>query len=112
VNIVILTGTKEERAEIIANRLITQDFEVCITSYEICLVEKFAFKIFGFEYIVIDEAHRIKNVDPLLLSSLPLRWHGLSVSSSPLILYLTTVLQEPGPPYTTNEHPTKTQKRW
>ena len=31
VNIVILTGTKEERAEIIANRLISQDFEVCIT---------------------------------------------------------------------------------
>ena len=66
VNIVILTDTKEERTEIIANQLISQDFEVCITSYEICLIEKSAFKKFSFEYIVIDEAHRIKNVDSIL----------------------------------------------
>ncbi|KAF9466575.1 SNF2 family DNA-dependent ATPase [Collybia nuda] len=65
-NVVLLTGTKEERAEIIATRLITQDFEVCITSYEICLIEKSTFKKFSFEYIVIDEAHRIKNVDSIL----------------------------------------------
>ncbi|KAJ7180493.1 P-loop containing nucleoside triphosphate hydrolase protein [Mycena filopes] len=63
---VLLTGTKEERAEIIANRLIPQDFEVCITSYEICLIEKSALKKFSFEYIAIDEAHRIKNVDSIL----------------------------------------------
>lgn len=66
VNVVLLTGSKEERAEIIANRLIPQDFEVCVTSYEICLIEKSAFKKFSFEYIIIDEAHRIKNVDSLL----------------------------------------------
>src|ERR1700691_995668 len=65
VNIVILTGTKEERADIIANHLIPQDFELCITSYEICLIEKSAFKKFSFEYI-IDEAHRIKNVHSIL----------------------------------------------
>ncbi|KAG6840217.1 hypothetical protein C0991_008138 [Blastosporella zonata] len=66
VNVVILQGTPQERAEIIASRLITQDFEVCITSYEMCLIEKSAFKKFSFEYIVIDEAHRIKNVDSIL----------------------------------------------
>ncbi|THH20194.1 hypothetical protein EW146_g1133 [Bondarzewia mesenterica] len=65
-NIILLSGSKEERAEIIANRLIPQDFEVCITSYEICLIEKGALKKFSFEYIVIDEAHRIKNVDSIL----------------------------------------------
>lgn len=65
-NIALLTGTKEERAEIIANRLLPQDFEVCITSYEICLIEKSVLKKFSFEYIVIDEAHRIKNVDSIL----------------------------------------------
>ncbi|KAF8484763.1 P-loop containing nucleoside triphosphate hydrolase protein [Russula ochroleuca] len=64
--IALLTGTKEERAEIIANRLLPQDFEVCITSYEICLIEKSVLKKFSFEYIVIDEAHRIKNVDSIL----------------------------------------------
>ncbi|KAJ7918970.1 P-loop containing nucleoside triphosphate hydrolase protein [Mycena leptocephala] len=65
-SVVLLTGTKEERADIISNRLIPQDFEVCVTSYEICLIEKSALKKFSFEYIVIDEAHRIKNVDSIL----------------------------------------------
>lgn len=66
VNTVVLTGTKEERATLITNRLIPQDFDVLITSYEICLIEKSALKKFSFEYIVIDEAHRIKNVDSIL----------------------------------------------
>ncbi|KAJ3550827.1 hypothetical protein NMY22_g187 [Coprinellus aureogranulatus] len=65
-NVVVLTGSKEERAELIATRLIPSDFEVCITSYEICLIERGALKKFSFEYIVIDEAHRIKNVDSIL----------------------------------------------
>ncbi|KAF8638665.1 hypothetical protein AX17_002046 [Amanita inopinata Kibby_2008] len=65
-NVVILTGTKEERADIIANRLMPQDFEVCISSYEICLIEKSALKKFSFEYIAIDEAHRIKNANSIL----------------------------------------------
>ncbi|EKM61557.1 uncharacterized protein PHACADRAFT_248237 [Phanerochaete carnosa HHB-10118-sp] len=66
INTVLLTGTKEERAEIIANRIIPQDFSVLITSYEICLIEKSALKKLSFEYIAIDEAHRIKNVDSIL----------------------------------------------
>lgn len=37
-----------------------------VTSYEMCLREKTTFKKFSWEYIVIDEAHRIKNVDSLL----------------------------------------------
>ncbi|KAF8835498.1 hypothetical protein BDN67DRAFT_1072395 [Paxillus ammoniavirescens] len=66
VNVVVLTGTKEERAELIASRLMPQDFDVCVTSYEMCLIEKSALKKFSFEYIAIDEAHRIKNVDSIL----------------------------------------------
>jgi SWI/SNF-related matrix-associated actin-dependent regulator of chromatin subfamily A member 5 len=65
-NIAVLTGTKDERAEIISSRLLSQDFEVCITTYELCLIEKSVLKKFSFEYIVIDEAHRIKNVDSIL----------------------------------------------
>ncbi|KDR66636.1 hypothetical protein GALMADRAFT_147682 [Galerina marginata CBS 339.88] len=47
VNVVILTvtGTKEERANIIATRLIPQDFEVCMISYAICIIELLALKI-------------------------------------------------------------------
>ncbi|KAG8920929.1 hypothetical protein FRC03_005426 [Tulasnella sp. 419] len=65
-DVVLLTGTKEERAVIIQERLLPQKFEVCITSYEMCLREKSSFKKFSFGYIVIDEAHRIKNMDSLL----------------------------------------------
>jgi len=65
-NVVSLTGTKDQRAEIITSRLLPQDFEICITTYELCLIEKSALKKFSFEYIVIDEAHRIKNVDSIL----------------------------------------------
>ncbi|KAJ1302984.1 hypothetical protein OPQ81_003276 [Rhizoctonia solani] len=62
----VLQGTKEERAEIIANQILPESFEILITSYEICLREKNTLKKFSFEYIVIDEAHRIKNADSLL----------------------------------------------
>jgi SWI/SNF-related matrix-associated actin-dependent regulator of chromatin subfamily A member 5 len=65
-NVIVLTGSKDERAALIQDRLMTQDFEVIVTSYEICLIEKTALKKFSFEYIVIDEAHRIKNVDSML----------------------------------------------
>ncbi|KZS93481.1 hypothetical protein SISNIDRAFT_441332 [Sistotremastrum niveocremeum HHB9708] len=65
-DVVVLTGSKEERAAVIANRLLPQKFDICITSYEICLIEKHSLKKFSFQYIVIDEAHRIKNVDSIL----------------------------------------------
>ncbi|KAF8326141.1 hypothetical protein F5887DRAFT_1084850 [Amanita rubescens] len=39
-NVVTLTGTKEEHADLIANCLLFQYFEVFIASYEICLIEK------------------------------------------------------------------------
>ena len=47
-NIVVLTRTKEEH-EGIVNRLSPQHFKMCITSYEICLIEKSTFKKFSFE---------------------------------------------------------------
>ncbi|KAF8660982.1 hypothetical protein AX16_001504 [Volvariella volvacea WC 439] len=65
-NVAILTGTAEERAETIANRLLPQDFEVLITTYEICMRESSTLRKLSFEYIVIDEAHRIKNADSVL----------------------------------------------
>ncbi|KZT18698.1 SNF2 family DNA-dependent ATPase [Neolentinus lepideus HHB14362 ss-1] len=66
VKTVVLAGSKDERQEIIINRVLPIDFEVLITSYEMCLIEKNALKKLSFEYIVIDEAHRIKNVDSIL----------------------------------------------
>ncbi|KAI5961124.1 ISW2 [Candida margitis] len=61
VNVVVLQGDKEQRASIIKDRLYTADFDVLITSFEMVLREKSALKKFRWEYIVVDEAHRIKN---------------------------------------------------
>ena len=61
VNVLILQGAKEERHQLINERLIDEDFDVCITSYEMILREKSHLKKFAWGYIIIDEAHRIKN---------------------------------------------------
>lgn len=61
VQTLVLQGDKEMRADLINNRLLPCDFDVLITSYEIVLREKAHFKKFAWQYIVIDEAHRIKN---------------------------------------------------
>lgn len=37
------------------------NWDVCITSYEMIIREKSVFKKFNWRYMVIDEAHRIKN---------------------------------------------------
>ena len=52
--------------DLIESRLKPIDFEVCITSYEICLLEKAQFKKISWQYIIIDEAHRIKNENSML----------------------------------------------
>lgn len=67
VNVVVLQGDKEGRAKIIKEQLYTAQFDVLITSFEMVLREKGALQKFRWEYIVVDEAHRIKNED----SSLP-----------------------------------------
>ncbi|KAF9166387.1 hypothetical protein DFQ26_008071 [Actinomortierella ambigua] len=65
-NVFMLHAQKEERAEMVKTRLLTQKFDVCLTSYDICLLEKTHLKKFAWQYIVIDEAHRIKNENSML----------------------------------------------
>lgn len=60
-NSFIFHGTKEERDKMIKEKILPCDFDICITSYEMCLLEKAALRKVAFRYIVIDEAHRIKN---------------------------------------------------
>ena len=64
--VVVLIAEKEYREKIIKNELIKNKFDVCVTSYEgvnKCLRN---LKKFDWEYVVIDEAHRIKNDESLL----------------------------------------------
>lgn len=66
VNTVVLTGDQEQRSQIIAERIMTCDFEVVISSYEIVIREKAALRKVAWQYIVVDEAHRLKNENSLL----------------------------------------------
>lgn len=66
VNVLVLQGAKEERQKLINDRLVDENFDVCITSYEMVLREKSHLKKFAWEYIIIDEAHRIKNEESSL----------------------------------------------
>jgi SWI/SNF-related matrix-associated actin-dependent regulator of chromatin subfamily A member 5 len=64
--VLVLQGTKEERHQLINDRVLNQDFDVLITSYEMILREKSHLKKFAWEYIIVDEAHRIKNEESTL----------------------------------------------
>ena len=66
VDVLVLQGAKEERHQLINERLIDEKFDVCVTSYEMILREKTHLKKFAWEYIIIDEAHRIKNEESTL----------------------------------------------
>ncbi|KAK0707572.1 SNF2 family N-terminal domain-containing protein [Lasiosphaeris hirsuta] len=66
VNVLVLQGAKEERHQLINDRLVDENFDVCITSYEMILREKAHLRKFAWEYIIIDEAHRIKNEESSL----------------------------------------------
>ncbi|KAI5811750.1 chromatin remodelling complex ATPase chain ISW1 [Peziza echinospora] len=66
VNVLVLQGAKDERAQLINDRVLTSDFDVLITSYEMVLREKAHLKKFAWEYIIVDEAHRIKNEESSL----------------------------------------------
>lgn len=66
INVLVLQGEKHERQELIKTELIDGTWDVTITSYEMVIREKSQLKKFAWEYIVIDEAHRIKNEESLL----------------------------------------------
>lgn len=86
VNVLVLQGNKEERAELIKDRLMTTDFDVCITSYEMVIREKSKLGKFRWEYMVIDEAHRIKNEQSSLSQIIRLFYsrNRLLVTGTPL----------------------------
>ncbi|XP_062844516.1 probable global transcription activator SNF2L1 [Trichomycterus rosablanca] len=58
---VCLIGDKNARAAFIRNVMMPGEWDVCVTSYEMVIREKSVFKKFNWRYLVIDEAHRIKN---------------------------------------------------
>lgn len=49
------------QSRIISEEIMPGEWHVVVTSYEMVLREKAMFKKFNWRYLVIDEAHRIKN---------------------------------------------------
>jgi superfamily II DNA or RNA helicase len=84
----IFHGDKETRQQLIKSTLLnpTRSWDMCITSYEICLLEKSSLRRLPWHYLVIDEAHRIKNEHSLLsqiVREFPSR-HRLLITGTPL----------------------------
>lgn len=86
VNVVVLQGDKETRGEVIKNRILTADFDVLITSFEMVIREKAQLKKFRWQYIIVDEAHRIKNEDSSLSQIIRLFYskNRLLITGTPL----------------------------
>lgn len=62
----VLTGDQEARNQIIKDNISNCQFDVLISSYEIVIREKAVLRKINWQYIVVDEAHRLKNEDSLL----------------------------------------------
>ncbi|KAL7123858.1 hypothetical protein ABFS83_14G010800 [Erythranthe nasuta] len=65
-------GNPEERRYIREELLAAGKFDVCVTSFEMAIKEKTALRRFSWRYIIIDEAHRIKNENSLLSKTMRL----------------------------------------
>lgn len=63
---VCLIGDQETRNAFIRDVMMPGGWDVVVTSYEMILREKSVFKKFNWKYMVIDEAHRIKNEESKL----------------------------------------------
>ena len=71
--VVLYHGDKNERARIRRSHLKspgTAQFPVVVTSYEICMNDRKFLTGFGWQFIIIDEGHRIKNLDCRLIREL------------------------------------------
>jgi ATP-dependent DNA helicase len=88
--VVLYHGSKQEREEIRRKRLRnpgSADFPVICTSYEICMNDRKFLAHYGWKYIIIDEGHRIKNLNCRLVRELQ------SYSSANRLLITGTPLQ-------------------
>jgi SWI/SNF-related matrix-associated actin-dependent regulator of chromatin subfamily A member 5 len=61
--IVQLNPKLEVREEILKNQLIEGKFDVCLTTFEAISICFSSLKKFNWQYMIIDEAHKLKNKD-------------------------------------------------
>ncbi|KAM1086727.1 hypothetical protein EV1_012382 [Malus domestica] len=65
-------GNPDERKHIREDLLVAGNFDICVTSFEMAIKEKTCLRRFSWRYIIIDEAHRIKNENSLLSKTMRL----------------------------------------
>ena len=69
--VVSFQGTQNERGRIRDEHLRAKDFEVLITTYETLVAEKvWLWRSFYYSHIVLDEAHRVKNMESQLAGTI------------------------------------------
>lgn len=71
--VLLYHGDKNERARLRRTNLKhpgTDQFPIVVTSYEICMNDRKYLSGFGWQFIIIDEGHRIKNLDCRLIREL------------------------------------------
>lgn len=81
-----MIGDANARQQIMKERLHADNWDVCLVTYEMCLLETSALKKFRWHYVVVDEAHRLKNEKTRLsqiLRTLKTR-HRLLLTGTPL----------------------------
>jgi len=64
-DVFLFHGNKAERAAQREN-ILNEPFDVVITTYEMAIIEKSTLKKYSWRYLIIDEAHRIKNENSIL----------------------------------------------
>ncbi len=89
---ILYHGSKDERAEIRRKRMKMQDqkkfdFPVVVTSYEICMNDRKFLANYQWRYIIVDEGHRLKNMNCRLIKEL------LTYNSANRLLITGTPLQ-------------------
>ncbi|KAG5520056.1 hypothetical protein PMAC_001132 [Pneumocystis sp. 'macacae'] len=70
--VLLYHGSKQERSDLRKNKMgtIHPDFPVIVTSYEIVMNDRQYLKRYQWKYIVVDEGHRIKNLNCRLIREL------------------------------------------
>mmetsp|Transcript_19767 Transcript_19767/g.49932 ORF Transcript_19767/g.49932 Transcript_19767/m.49932 type:complete len:811 (-) Transcript_19767:154-2586(-) len=65
-DVLLFHGDKDQRQALIAERFVPGGFDVIVTSYEMVTREAGAFRKFAWRYLIVDEAHRMKNEESKL----------------------------------------------
>ena len=82
-----LIGSQEEREVLLTSQILSGEFDVLITSFDVVRIEIAALRKLKFGYFVLDEAHRIKNEESILSSVVR------AISAERILLLTGTPLQ-------------------